>query len=355
MESASGTCALSCAELAKLGLDWDAPPFPPEVRSEGPFSVTIIGAELLDPDSFQSRMQRLLAPWLKGSQADPRDYLLRADELVHQGWHDLALRSYDACIRRFPTLTEARMHRGLELFYRGRWAAAVEDFRAVLAGDPKDPSRGPARSRLAWSYHELGRDADAAAELVRLLENSPSPWRAEDRAGLLLLRAEFYDLAGKSVLARADRDLAAKVVPRLAAAANERAWHWLMPSPDLTPAENWRIVPAALLLARKAVELTPDEPMYWNTLGIALRLSGDYDGARAVLLANLARGKGSQDAWDLFPLAMCHHQLGDRKAARESYDRAVAWVKSHENSLMGDPRELADLQAETRRLLGLRD
>ena len=147
------------------------------------------------------------------------------------------------------------MHRGLELFRRGNWAAAAEDFRAVLG--PKDPSRGPARSRLSWSYHELGRHADAAAELVRLLEISPSSWRAEDRAGLLLLRAEFYDLAGKPDLARADRDLAAQVFPKLAEAANFRAWHWLMPSPDRTPAENWRFVPAALMLARKAVELAP--------------------------------------------------------------------------------------------------
>ena len=61
--------------------------------------------------------------------------------------------------------------------------------------------------------------------------------------------------------------------------------------------------------------------MYWNTLGVALCLNGDYDEAKAVLQTSLARGKGQQDAWDLFPLAMCHLHLGDRKAARESYDQ----------------------------------
>ena len=204
------------------------------------------------------------------------------------------------------------MHRGLELFRRGKWAAAAEDFRAVLAEDPKDPSRGPARSRLSWSYHELGRDADAADEIVRLLEISPSSWRAEDRAGLLLLRAEFYKLAGKPDLARADRDLAAEVVPKLAEAANERAWHWLMPSPDRTPAENWRFVPAALILARKAVELAPDEPMYWNTLGVALRRNGNYDEARAVLLTNLAAAKAARmpGICSLWPCATSTSAIG---------------------------------------------
>ena len=64
----------------------------PRQGRQGRLTVTIIGAELLDPDSPPSRMQRLLAPWLKGSKADSWDYLLRADELVYQGWHDLALR-----------------------------------------------------------------------------------------------------------------------------------------------------------------------------------------------------------------------------------------------------------------------
>ena len=38
-------------------------------------------------------------------------------------------------------------------------------------------------------------------------------------------------------------------------------------------------------------------------------------------------GKGHDGAWDLFPLAMCQHRLGDPRAARDSYDKAVAWTK----------------------------
>ena len=128
---------------------------------------------------------------------------------------------------------------------------------------------------------------------------------AGDRASLLILRAEFHDRAGKPDKARADRDQAAKVAPNLAEAANTRAWSWLMPPSSPTPAENWRFPPSALVLARKAVELAPDEPMYGNTLGMALYRNGRYAEARTVLEGTLARGNGRQAAWDLYPLAMC--------------------------------------------------
>ena len=342
-------------ELTKLGLDWDAPPFPQETKSEAAVKVSFVGAELLDPDSTMNKTQRLFAPWLKGSKADAGDYLARADELIRLGWHDLALRDYDATIRRFPKLTEARMHRGLERFRRAQWRAAAEDFNAVLEGDPNDPSRGPARSRLAWAYSELGRHADAAAELVKLLETSPTSWQAEDRAGLLLLRAEFYDRAGTSDQARTDRDLAAKAFPKLSEAANSRAWQWLMPKPDQRPQENWRFVPAALLLARKAVELAPNDPLIQNTLGVALYRSGQYAEAKGVLETGLARGKWP--AGRLGPLPAGHVPPPPRPPESRSGPLRSGRRMGEEPRCLPDgrSRELAELQAEARRLLGLRD
>ena len=342
------------SQLATLGLDWDRASYPPETKPAGAVKLTIIDPP--DPDAPLSRLQHLLAPWRKGGKADARDFVRRGDELVRLGWHGLALWDYDATVRRFPGQSEARMHRGLERFHRGWWAVAAADFLAVLEGaGTNERFVGPARCRLAWAYHELGRHADAATELGKLLDLSPASWMAGDRASLLILRAEFHDRAGKPDQARADRAQAAKVAPKLADAANTRAWSWLMPPSSPTPAENWRFPPAALVLARKAVELAPGEPMYGNTLGVALYRTGHYAEAKTVLEGTLARGNGRQAAWDLYPLAMCLHHLGDRKGAREGFDRAVEWGKSRGASSAGDAHELAELQAETRRLLGLPD
>ena len=89
-----------------------------------------------DPDAPLIRLQHLLAPWRKGGKADARDYVHRGDELVRLGWHGLALRDYDATVRRFPGQGEARMHRGLERFpprVGGRSAAAKTSSRRCSA------------------------------------------------------------------------------------------------------------------------------------------------------------------------------------------------------------------------------
>ena len=72
----------------------------------------------------------------------------------------------------------------------------------------------------------------------------------------------------------------------------------------------------ALVLARQAVALAPDQSLYLNTLGVALYGVGRYSEAIDVLERSLAAGRGETDAFDLFFLAMAHHGLGHRGQAR---------------------------------------
>ena len=338
------------SELSEIGFDWDAPAFRPKPKPEGPLTVKVVGVDLLDFNSATSRAQRLLTSLLSGNGSDA--VLSSADELILSGWHGLGLAAYDAGIRRYPTSTHLRMHRGMELFRRGQWEAAAEDFRLALAGEHPCKFRGQARIRLACAYHELGKRVDAASTLAKELEAPADTGNKDERAGLRLLLAEFFDLDGKPDLARKEREAAAALHARPAEAANNLAWEWLVPKAGSTLGDNERNVPTALFLARKAVDLEPGGAMYGNTYGLALYRSGRIAEARSALEANLALGKGSIEAWDLFPLAMCQHRLGDRKAARESYDKAVAWMKENDGKLLGDPRELADLQVEAGRLVG---
>jgi len=65
----------------------------------------------------------------------------------------------------------------------------------------------------------------------------------------------------------------------------------------------------------------------------------------------LALGRGKFDAHNLFPLAMCRARLGDRAAAKGCFDQAVKWIEGR--SLTPEwAQELADMRAETERVLG---
>jgi tetratricopeptide (TPR) repeat protein len=109
----------------------------------------------------------------------------------------------------------------------------------------------------------------------------------------------------------------------------------------------------AVTLARKAVELEPDNGGYRNTLGVALYRDGDYREAVATLEANPHNADFA--AWDLYFLAMAQHQLGEEARARECLDRAVRWHQEKGSGLSPPHREeLARFRAEAEALLGPR-
>jgi uncharacterized protein HemY len=103
---------------------------------------------------------------------------------------------------------------------------------------------------------------------------------------------------------------------------------------------------AALDLARKAAELEPQSALYLNTLGVALYRNGKYTEVISVLEKSLAASRGESDAFDLFFLAMCHHQLGEPAKAKDCYDRALKWVRDQQNIPSYWVADLTAFQAE---------
>lgn len=102
----------------------------------------------------------------------------------------------------------------------------------------------------------------------------------------------------------------------------------------------------ALALAKHVTERAPQKPNFWNTLGAACYRNGDWQGTIRALGRSMELGKGG-DASDWFFLAMAHWRLGDKKQARQWYDRAIEWTEKKK------PRdeELRRFRAEAAELL----
>jgi len=102
----------------------------------------------------------------------------------------------------------------------------------------------------------------------------------------------------------------------------------------------------AVALAKRAVELAPENPTYHNTLGAAHFRAGDWKAAIVALEESMELRSGG-DSTDWFFLAMAHWQLGEKDKAREWYDRAVQWMDKNRPT----DEELRRFRAETEELM----
>jgi tetratricopeptide (TPR) repeat protein len=125
--------------------------------------------------------------------------------------------------------------------------------------------------------------------------------------------------------------------------ANSLAWYFCTTAED-----EHRDAQLAVVLARLAVEQSPGDGRFVNTLGVALYRSGAWDDARMRLEESL--DLQGENPIDLFFLAMVHERLADSGKARELYERAVE-VMQVQNP---DNAELVRFRAEVEAVLGAR-
>jgi tetratricopeptide (TPR) repeat protein len=82
-------------------------------------------------------------------------------------------------------------------------------------------------------------------------------------------------------------------------------------------------------LAGKALELDPNQGMYWTASGLAHYRLGDWNRATTALQRSMELRNGG-DSFDWFFLAMAHWKLGEKDKAREWYDKAVEWMENNQ-------------------------
>jgi serine/threonine protein kinase/tetratricopeptide (TPR) repeat protein len=198
--------------------------------------------------------------------------------------------------------------------------------------------------RLAESFERQGKHADkaheqdkAAAQYTKAIDLKPDASEAWSGRAIIHFNRQQWDEA------IACYQKAIELDPKYAGAHNDFAWLLATCSEA-----KFRDAKRAVELAKRAVELKPQEGNYWNTLGVAHYRAGSWKDAVAGLEKSMELGKGG-DAYDWFFLAMAHGQLGDKADARRWYDKSVEWMdkKQPENE------ELRRFRVEAAELLGV--
>jgi WD40 repeat protein/tetratricopeptide (TPR) repeat protein len=191
---------------------------------------------------------------------------------------------YTARLDNDPNDTEAYRRRAHALVDRNRLQEAIDDFTSALRGKPDDARLWASRGR---AFEHLKQYDLAIADLEAALARDPD----QQMARLYL------------VLCCNNRAQELSTGPRSARDPQRVAF-----------------------LARRAIELSSGQALSLNSLGVAEYRAGRYAQAITTLEQSLAAGSGQSDAFDLFFLAMAHHQLGHREEARGCYERAVRWL-----------------------------
>jgi uncharacterized protein HemY len=104
--------------------------------------------------------------------------------------------------------------------------------------------------------------------------------------------------------------------------------------------------PKALPLARRAVELAPQEPLCLNTLGVVYYRLGRWQEAAETLEASARANRDGPTAYDLFFLAMTYRQTGRPEKAKDYYDQALRWWHAQTGLPLFEVAELRAIRAE---------
>jgi Tfp pilus assembly protein PilF len=327
-------------ELVRLGLDWDAPPYPEAAAVlPRPREVQVVGAELMDPRKVaeHQRARVLLDLWRNPFDADARFRL--GQHLLDTGRPGPAYAHLTAALAFRPDLDEAHHLRAQAAFRLKRWLDAATDASRYLDSHVDAHS---ARLLRARSYRMAGRFVDAVADYTDLLQHN------QRDAKLYQWRADCHGLLDHAAQAKADYERALALAPHDAMLLNNFAWHLA------TGAVEQRDPGRALHLIQEAVQQRPNEAMLLNTLGVVQYRNGQYAQAVVTLEKSLAAGKGTADAFDLFFLAMCHARLGAPAKAREHFDRAVRWRDGRKDLPSQYVQELTAFKAEAEAVLDLK-
>jgi tetratricopeptide (TPR) repeat protein/serine/threonine protein kinase len=245
---------------------------------------------------------------------------------------DEAIVSFQKAIELDPKSALAHFNLGLTLAAQKKLDEAIACYRKALELDPKFALAQYNLGNALAAQNKLDEAIASYRTLVELVPESP---RAHTTLGVALARQNKLDEAIVCY------HRAIEVNPKYALAHNNLAWLRATCSDA-----KLRELAEAVAAAQKAVELSPQNPLFPSTLGAAYYRSGEWQTAITAFEKSMElRNGGNSLEW--FFLAMTHWQLGDKEKAHKWYDQAVEWMDKNQP----DDEELRRFRAEAEALL----
>jgi tetratricopeptide (TPR) repeat protein len=203
------------------------------------------------------------------------------------------------------------------------------------------------RRGLDWPSHVLpllepGSPRSIAASPLGVSFDRGDTWPKEEAA--------FLESMGRDTRNASRRDALIHIIridPDNARAHNELSW-LLSTGPA-----KLRDPALAVIHARRAVALSPDNHHYLNSLGAALQRAGKHEEAIEALQDALAQSSPALAPYDLVFLALAHAGRGDWQAASDTFRQTTAAFESQRDALTPGERDELGLFIEEARALGL--
>jgi tetratricopeptide (TPR) repeat protein/serine/threonine protein kinase len=240
--------------------------------------------------------------------------------------------AYREAIRLKPDYAAAHLNLGTTLHDQGKLAEAEAAYREAIRLKPDDAA---AHSNLGATLRDQGKLGEAEAAFRKAIRLRP------DHDSTHFMLGHVLKAQGRIAETLAEYREALRLKPNNANHHNRLAW-LLATCAD----PQFRDSQQAVALAKRAVQLAPQDGASWNTLGVALYRAGEWKAAIAALEKVRELEKSSNSFNDFFQ-AMAHWQLGEKEKARQWCEKAVEWMDKN------DPKneELRRFQAEAEELL----
>jgi eukaryotic-like serine/threonine-protein kinase len=241
---------------------------------------------------------RFAAGYAQLARAYLRKYQLTNDSAVLT----VARRNAELARQYNPSSNKARFSAALVAVYGGSTAEGIELLNALLRSDPTNPQYAHYKAR---ALRDLGRRSDEQAVYREIIRERPNYWPSYNELGWSLYRDGHADTAAKAFAE------ASAVAPRVALPLANLGSMYL--------ALNRK--PDAADAFRRSLDRAPNYVAYLN-LGSLDFEKRDY--RKALVNYQKARDLKPRDDLVWRNIADCETVLGNRKAAREAYEKAAA-------------------------------